>query len=99
MGSVAMGKVVVTAKIENLGDLYFANSGQLPPDQVRHVEVTDALVDTGASGLSMPKSLIARLGLQPMRVRKAADKCRNHQRAGIQRRPPDHPGAPSASAT
>lgn len=66
-----MGKVLVTAKIENLSDLYFAHKGLLPDEQVRRVEATDALVDTGATGLSMPRSLIAKLGLDPVRKRMA----------------------------
>ena len=66
-----MGKVLVTAKIENLEDLYKVNQGALPAEQVRGVEVTDALVDTGATGLLMPKRLIAQLGLQPLRTRQA----------------------------
>jgi predicted aspartyl protease len=35
------------------------------------VDVADALVDTGATGLSMPRQLIARLGLEPTRKRRA----------------------------
>ena len=66
-----MGKVLVAAKIENLGDLYFLDRGLLPADQVRSVEVPDALVDTGATGLSVPKRLIAQLGLKPFRTRQA----------------------------
>jgi hypothetical protein len=44
-----MGKVVVTAKLENLEDLFNAAKGVLPDDQVRRLEITDALVDTGAT--------------------------------------------------
>jgi clan AA aspartic protease len=66
-----MGKVVVAAQIENLEDLFKADQGALPPDQVRRVEVTDALIDTGATGLLLPKSIIRRLGLQPLRTRQA----------------------------
>jgi len=55
--------------MENLGELYQAQSGQLAPEQVKNVEVYDALVDTGATGLSMPKSLIEKLGLQPLSKR------------------------------
>ena len=61
----AMGKVFVTAKIENMEDLYKTKQGLLPAEQVHTVEVTDALVDTGASTLCMPKRLIAQLGLEP----------------------------------
>ena len=66
-----MGKVLVAAKIENLQDLYDVRRGLLPDDQVHRVEVADAVVDTGASGLSMPRRLVAQLGLQPDRTRRA----------------------------
>jgi predicted aspartyl protease len=66
-----MGKVVVAARIENLSDLFAVDKGLLRPEQVRGVEVADALVDTGASGLSMPKRLISQLGLFPFRTRQA----------------------------
>jgi predicted aspartyl protease len=36
----------------------------LTPDQARSVTVTDALVETGATLLSLPTSLIQRLGLE-----------------------------------
>lgn len=71
MGIETMGRVTVTAKIENLGDLYMAEKGLIPADQVRSVEVTDALVDTGATILSMPKSMIDRLSLSLVRARTA----------------------------
>ena len=66
-----MGKVLVTAAIENLDDLFAVQRGTLAADQVRRVEVTDALIDTGATGLMVPGRLIAALGLQPLRVRAA----------------------------
>ncbi len=71
METPTMGSVIVTAKIESLEDLYKVRQGILPADQARRVEVTDALVDTGASILSMPKRLISQLGLQPIRSRRA----------------------------
>jgi predicted aspartyl protease len=58
-----MGKVLVSAKIENIIDLYAASKGQIPDDQVRRIEVSDALVDTEASHLGMPKHLIDQLGI------------------------------------
>ena len=64
-----MGKVVVTAKLVNNGDIELRERAALPPDQVRWVEVTDALVDTGAWGLMLPKKLIAQLGLRHVRTR------------------------------
>src|SRR3954466_2247930 len=69
MESTTMGKVRVAARIENLDDLFAVRKGQLTEPHVRHVEVTDALVDTGATGLLMPKRLIASLGLDPVRSR------------------------------
>jgi predicted aspartyl protease len=61
----------VKAKIENTDDLVLAKKGLLPVDQIRSVEVIDALVDTGATLLSMPKKLIEQLGLDPVRRRTA----------------------------
>lgn len=75
MEASAVGRVVVPAIIENMGDWLNARSGMLPPDKVRRVEVPDALVDTGASTLSMPRRLIEQLGLsslQPRSVRTSA---------------------------
>ncbi len=66
-----MGKVVVTAKIENLEDLFDFEKGSIAADAVRSVEVHDALVDTGATGLLLPRSMIASLGLRPLRTRQA----------------------------
>ncbi len=61
-----MGKVTVAARIENLEDLYRLNQGLIPADQVRSIDVTDALIDTGATGLLLPKQMIVALGLQPL---------------------------------
>jgi predicted aspartyl protease len=38
----------------------------IKPEEVRQVVVKDALVDTGASRLSLPKPLIQQLGLTPV---------------------------------
>jgi len=69
METVTMGKVLVAATIENLDDLFGVRRTQLTVEQVRRVEVNDALIDTGATGLLMPKRLIAHLGLTPVRTR------------------------------
>ena len=71
METQTVGRIIVTAKIECLSDLYMVEKGLLPADQVRSVEVHDALVDTGATSLSMPKRMIDQLGLRPVRTRKA----------------------------
>ncbi len=70
-----MGRVVVRALLENAYDLRDAERGLLTADQVRRLEIVDALVDTGATTLSMPKRLIAQLGLSAFgtrRIRTAA---------------------------
>jgi predicted aspartyl protease len=69
METPTMGKVLVTAKIENLGDLYNVKQGLLPDDQVRRIEVADAVIDTGATTLLLPKRMINALGLEPLRTR------------------------------
>jgi len=71
MELAVMGKVVVSAKIENLADQLKARDGQLAADQVRRVEVADALVDTGATMLSLPIRLIQQLGLRRCRTKTA----------------------------
>lgn len=71
METPTMGKVLVKATIENLFDLESRERGLLPADQVRSVEVEDALVDTEATTLLMPKRLIAHLGLRLFRNREA----------------------------
>jgi predicted aspartyl protease len=71
MGTDTMGRVTVAAKIENLGELLLVEKGLLTADQVHRIEVSDALVEPGATALSMPKSLIDQLALIPYRSRVA----------------------------
>src|SRR4051812_11070241 len=58
-----MGRVRTEAKIENLKDLWAVELGARPADQVRRLTVPDALVDSGATLLSVPTRLIKQLGL------------------------------------
>ncbi len=58
-----LGRVVTEAKIENLKDLWAVEQGLRSPDQARVLTIADALVDTGATLLSLPTELIKRLGL------------------------------------
>ncbi len=62
METTTMGKVLVPATLENLDDLFAVRKGLLTADQVRRVEVPDALVDTGATGLMVPTRFISQLG-------------------------------------
>lgn len=63
MESELMGRVLTEATIENLEDLWAAKRGLISPEQVRNITVADALVDTGATLLSIPTRLIRQLGL------------------------------------
>ena len=66
-----MGKVIVPARIENANDLMLVDNGTLSPEKVRRIDVGDALVDTGATFLSLPGRLIRQLGLKRYRTRRA----------------------------
>ena len=65
-----MGRVTVAALIESVEDLYRVQRGDLAAADVRRAEVLDALVDTGATNLSLPKRLITELGLLPLKSRR-----------------------------
>ncbi len=58
-----MGRVTVEALIENLEDLWAVRRGALPDEQSRRITVTDALVNSGATLLSVPTAIIKQLGL------------------------------------
>lgn len=64
METGTMGRVLTGATIESLKDLWDVESGRMPADQAKSVTVSDALVDTGATLLSMPTRLIQQLGLK-----------------------------------
>lgn len=59
-----MGRVRTEATIENLEDLWPVKRGLLSANEARRITVRDALVDTGATLLSLPARLIAELGLE-----------------------------------
>ena len=62
METSEMGRILTEATIENLADLLLVERGLMSPAQARRIQVTDALVDTGATLLALPKRLIAQLG-------------------------------------
>jgi clan AA aspartic protease len=64
MEAETMGRVMVEATVESLKDLWDSQRGLIPAEQVRRVTIPDALVDTGATLLSLPTSLIQQLGLK-----------------------------------
>lgn len=72
-----MGRVTVTAKIENLSDRYLARNKVIDAADIRSLVIEDALVDTGATRLSLPVKMIEELGLEQLgeaRVSTAAGK-------------------------
>lgn len=71
MESATTGKVLVAARIENLDDLFRVKTGDRAEAEIRRVEVTDALVDTDAFGLLIPRRFVDQLGLDPVRTRVA----------------------------
>jgi predicted aspartyl protease len=66
-----MGRVAVPAVVESIEDLYRVQRGEMNAEQVRRIEVAEALADTGATSLSLPRQLIQQLGLLPLRTRRA----------------------------
>ena len=66
-----MGRVTTEVMVENLKDLWEVESGHRPAEQARRVVIPDALADTGATTLSLPRHLVDQLGLtrrQPKRM-------------------------------
>lgn len=57
-----MGRVV-EIKVESMEDLFAHKAGGLAADQVRSAVISNALVDTGATLLSLPTKIIQQLGL------------------------------------
>ena len=54
-------------ELENLKDLHAVELGVRKSEDVRRLTIDNALVDIGATGLCLPKSLIEQLGLTPLR--------------------------------
>jgi predicted aspartyl protease len=70
METESMGRVLTEATIENMTDLTAVEIGHLTADKVRRVTVADALVDTGATMLSLPTQIIQQLGLKKRSTRR-----------------------------
>jgi predicted aspartyl protease len=70
METTEMGSVLTEATIENLEDLWDIRKGLLTVEKGRRAIVPDALVDTGATLLSLPTSLIRQLGLQQISTKR-----------------------------
>lgn len=64
METCEMGRVLTEATIENLKDLWAVEQGIIQENEARRIDVTDALVDMGATLLSLPTHTIRQLGLE-----------------------------------
>ena len=60
-----MGRIMEKVRVRNYLDAVKAAESEIEPDAVRTATV-EALVDTGATYLSLPPSVIRRLGLSPL---------------------------------
>jgi predicted aspartyl protease len=79
----SMGRFCVTVELANNCDLDLVRTGHLPADQVRR-QAVKGWVDSGASRLVLPASVVSRLGLpfgDPMNVRYADGRTRRRRTA------------------
>jgi predicted aspartyl protease len=58
-----MGQVIITLNITNRIDKVMQMRGFITSEEVRSVTLTDVLVDTGATLLCLPSSVVTQLGL------------------------------------
>jgi predicted aspartyl protease len=70
MGSHDMGRVTTEILVENAGDLWGASRGMIAEDGVRKVTIPNALIDTGATLLSLPTAVIQQLGLRQVATKR-----------------------------
>ena len=74
MKGATLGHVTVTIKVENYNDWLKANaSKRKKKPRIRTVIIPDALVDTGATHLSLPSRYVKQLGLSPYPVEVRAE--------------------------
>ncbi|MGE3076687.1 MAG: aspartyl protease [Dehalococcoidia bacterium] len=62
-----VGQIHTTIQLANRDDIGRSRYGDIRPDQVRSLSVSDVLVDTGATLLALPGAMIAQLGLYHIR--------------------------------
>ncbi len=64
-------KHTTSIELVNQRELILADSDVIKPEEVRRLTADNAIVDTGATQLSLPKSLVEQLGLTVIGSRKA----------------------------
>jgi predicted aspartyl protease len=63
-GNGAMGRFAVDVELASNADLILAQLGMLPPEKVRRITAR-GIVDSGATLLVLPESIVKQLGLSP----------------------------------
>lgn len=56
-------EIKARAKLWNYGDEVLSQRGFIPPEEVRSIELEEAIVDTGSTRLVLTRELVQRLGL------------------------------------
>ena len=59
-----MGRIVAQLSLANHQDVVLASAGVIPKDQVRRVTI-EGVVDSGATRLVLPQTVVKQLGLKP----------------------------------
>ena len=59
-----MGRVTTKIVVENAADEWALRNGVIKASEVRRITIDDALVDTGAAFLTLPKKIVKALGLK-----------------------------------
>ena len=84
MGTETLGKVLVPARLQNVYDLHEASLSDRTAEAVRRDDVSDGPCRYRRSTLSVPKQLVAQLGLKPLTSGEARQaQCRTRYPPGI----------------
>jgi predicted aspartyl protease len=83
METIEMGRVTTDAIIENIYDLWEVRCGRRTPADARKIALQDALVDSGATILSLPAALIRNLGLSKVSTKRVTSSHGEVTEAGL----------------
>lgn len=75
-----MGKVVTDIEVVNFVDKEMAARGLIRSEKIRKTFLKDVFVDTGASTICLPISVIMALGLTPLKEVRVETASRTHSR-------------------
>jgi hypothetical protein len=77
--SLDMGRVVVSAVVESIEDVWRVQRGELAVGNVRRIEISEALIDSETTVLCLPSGLVKQLGLKPCGERVSQIQGRRHR--------------------